>query len=247
MALRSSRTVDALAALAAAGRVRPAVADDLTRDYETLRALEHRAQMINDEQTHKLPESEAERRRVAALWGYSRLASFDAAVTKVLKRVNARYGELFVEHEDLSSRFGSLVFTGVEDDPETLKTLARMGFSDPARVSELIRSWHHGRIPATRTERGRELFTKLAPRLLEAAHATGAADAAFRRFAGFFSGLASGVQVQSLFLAQPRLFELIVQVMAFAPRLASTLAARPAAAGRHARPEVFRAVRAGRG
>src|SRR4029453_15066112 len=45
----------------------------------------------------------------------------------------------------------------------------------------------------------------------------------------FFSRLSSGVQLQSLFLAQPKLFELVVQVMAFAPRLASTLARRPAA------------------
>ena len=66
-------------------------------------------------------------------------------------------------------------------------------------------------------------------RLLEAAQATGAPDAAFTRFSDFFSRLSSGVQLQSLFLAQPNLFELIVQVMAFAPRLAATLARRPAA------------------
>jgi glutamate-ammonia-ligase adenylyltransferase len=104
-----------------------------------------------------------------------------------------------------------------------------MGFSDPARVSATIRAWHHGRIAATRTEGGRELFTRLAPRLLEAAHATGSADTAFQRFAVFFERLNSGVQVQSLFMAQPKLFELIVEVMAFAPQLADTLARRPAA------------------
>src|SRR5262249_23969050 len=52
---------------------------------------------------------------------------------------------------------------------------------------------------------------------------------AFNRFADFFSTLSSGVQIQSLFLAQPRLFELVVEVMAFAPRLAATLARRPGA------------------
>jgi glutamate-ammonia-ligase adenylyltransferase len=149
-------------------------------------------------------------------------------VTRLLKRVNARYGELFAEEEPLSSPFGSLVFTGVEDDPATLQTLTRMGFSQPAQVSGAIRGWHHGRIAATRTARGRELFTRLAPRLLEAARATGAPDAAFTRFADFFAGLASGVQVQSLFLAEPRLFELVVRVMAFAPDLARTLSRRPA-------------------
>lgn len=228
-ALRSPRTLDALAALSRGGHVAPATAGVLTEAYDTLRRLEHRAQMIADEQTHILPEADEARWRIAVLSGYGSLARFDAAVGRTLKQVNGRYGELFAEDEPLSSRFGSLVFTGVEDDPETLATLARMGFSNPAQVSSTIRAWHHGRIAATRTARGRELFTRLAPRLLEAAHASGAPDAAFNRFADFFTGLTSGVQIQSLFLAQPKLFELVVSVLALAPRLATTLARRPAA------------------
>jgi len=227
--LRSPRTLDALRALQAAGHVSGQAADELAEAYGQLRAVEHRIQMLADEQTHRLPESDAERKRVAALYGYDRVRSFDAAIERTLKTVNRRYGELFPDEESLSSRFGSLIFTGVEDDPETLATLARMGFSNPPLVSQTIRSWHHGHIQATRTERGRELFTRLAPRLLEAAQATGAPDAAFNRFEAFFSKLSSGVQLQSLFLAQPKLFELMVQVMAFAPRLANTLARRPAA------------------
>jgi glutamate-ammonia-ligase adenylyltransferase len=227
--LRSRRTLEALQHLVDAGHVEPETGEELAAAYGWLRDVEHRVQMLADEQTHKLPESDPDRRRVAALAGFERLRSFDAAITRTLKTVNGRYGELFPQEEPLSSRFGSLVFTGVEDDPETLATLARMGFSSPARVSQTIRSWHHGHIPATRTERGRELFTRLAPRLLEAAHATGAPDTAFNRFSDFFSRLSSGVQLQSLFLAQPKLFELVVEVMAFAPRLASTLARRPAA------------------
>ena len=227
--LRSRRTLDALAALTATGHVAPETAAELTEAYHLLRAVEHRIQMLADEQTHRLPEPDADRRRVAALAGFDKLRSFDAAITRTLKGVNARYGELFPSEEPLSSRFGSLVFTGVEDDPATLATLKRMGFSNPAYVAKTIRGWHHGHIPATATERGRELFTRLAPRLLDAAQATGSPDAAFNRFGAFFSNLSSGVQLQSLFLAQPNLFELIVQVMAFAPRLAATLARRPAA------------------
>jgi glutamate-ammonia-ligase adenylyltransferase len=227
--LRSIRTVDALAALAAAGHITPQTAEDLTASYKTLRTLEHRAQMIADHQTHKLPKDDAERTAIAALAGYRSLKAFDADVGKLLTRVNRRYGELFAEDEDLSSRFGSLVFTGVEDDPETLATLKRMGFSNPPQVAETIRAWHHGRINATRSARGRELFTRLAPRFLEAAQASGAPDAAFTRFSVFFAGLSAGVQVQSLFLAQPKLLQLVVDVLAYAPNLAATLAKRPAA------------------
>ena len=227
--LRAPRTLDALDALQRAGHVAEACAAELAAAYEDLRGWEHRVQMLEDEQTHVLPEADETRFRVAALSGFDDLAAFDARVAQVLRRVNGRYGELFADDEPLSSAFGNLVFTGVDDDPETLKTLERMGYSQPASVSGAIRSWHHGHIAATRTERGRALFTRLAPQLLEAARITGAPDAAFMRFAEFFSGLASGVQIQSLFLAQPKLFALIVGVMAYSPELARTLARRPAA------------------
>ena len=228
-ALRSSRTVEALHALAGAGHISADVAEELASAYAELRGLEHRVQMQDDEQTHILPADPERRRAVAALSGEADLGLFDAAVEGLLFGVNHRYGELFEGEETLSSSYGSLVFTGVENDPETLDTLRRMGFSEPVSVGNAIRSWHHGRIPATRTARGRELFTRLAPRLLEALAQTGSPDAAFARFAGFFSGLSHGVQVQALFLNQPRLFAMVVGVMAFAPRLARTLARQPAA------------------
>ena len=227
--LRSRRTLVALQGLHDGGHVSDRVLSDLTLAYQQLRGLEHRIQMLADEQTHRLPEADGDRRRVAALMGFDRLRSFDSAVERTLKTVNRRYGELFPDEEALSSRFGSLVFTGVEDDPETLATLARMGFTNPSQIAQTIRDWHHGHIAATRSARGRELFTRLAPRLLDAAQATGSAEVAFRRFADFFENLSSGVQLQSLFLAQPALFELIVRVMAYAPRLARTLAQQPAA------------------
>ncbi|MCH1932975.1 hypothetical protein L9G16_22805, partial [Shewanella sp. A25] len=77
-------------------------AAELAAAYDTLRAVEHRIQMLADEQTHRLPENDAERRRVAALSGFSGLQWLDAAVTLILKPVNARYGEMFAEEEPLS-------------------------------------------------------------------------------------------------------------------------------------------------
>ena len=227
--LRASRTVEALFALALAGHIKQEAASELAAAYARLRALEHRVQMLDDEQSHTLPEDRDRRAAVAALSGEDDLDVFDASVSALLARVNARYGELFPDDEQLSSVFGSLVFTGVENDPETLRTLDRMGFSSPNVVADTIRAWHHGRISATRSARGREVFTRLAPQLLDICAATGAPDAAFRRFARFFAQLRAGVQVQSLLLAQPALFALIVETMAFSPRLADTLSRQAAA------------------
>ena len=52
--LRVPATVEALAALAAAGRIEPEVAKRLSGHYATLRRIEHRLQMVEDQQTHCL-------------------------------------------------------------------------------------------------------------------------------------------------------------------------------------------------
>ena len=58
---------------------------------------------------------------------------------EIWPRVVARHGELFEEAPDLSSGTGgSLVFTGTDDDPETLKTLAEMGFKDGSAISAVV-------------------------------------------------------------------------------------------------------------
>ena len=68
------------------------------------------------------------------------------------------------------AREGNLVFTGVEDDPETLgHACGRWAFAMPHHVADAIRGWHHGRIRATRSARARELLTKLVPALLDSA------------------------------------------------------------------------------
>ncbi len=225
--LRPSQTCAALRALAQAGVVEADRAQQLIADYEVLRTLEHRLQMIEDEHTHTIPADDTVRQRLAAFMGYDNLPDFDAMVLAVMRRVNAAYADLFAEAEDLSSPLGSLVFTGVEDHADTLETLRKHGFVRADEVSQTIRGWHHGRIAAMRSARARELFTRLVPRLVDACADTGAPDVAFFRFADFFTRLPTGVQALSLFLANPKLFQKIMRAFVLAPRFARTLAKRP--------------------
>ncbi|MEN9855774.1 MAG: hypothetical protein RLZZ157_900 [Pseudomonadota bacterium] len=228
VSLRGRRTCDTLRDLVAAGRIRAQVSDDLTQCYGFLRAIEHRIQMRDDEQTHLLPADTDRRAQIAALSGYSDLSEFDAAVRACRETVRACVGELFPDRTSLSSDLGSLVFTGVEDDPETIATLSGLGFTNPARVAKAVRGWHHGHIAATRTSRARELLTAITPDLLAAIAATGEPDIGFARFADFFAALPAGVQVLSLFKAEPLILRETCATLALAPRLGEALARRPA-------------------
>ncbi len=224
--LRPARTVDALDALASLKIVEGGVAADLIDSYRFLRIVEHRLQMIADEQTHALPANADGMARIAAFAGYD-LDVFRATVTSHLSRVAGHYASLFDQEPPLSERSGNLVFTGVDHDPETLRTLERMGFSDPTLVSETVRRWHYGRIRATRTARAREILTKLVPTLLEALAETHDPSGGVRRFDQFLAGLPAGVHVLSLFQARPAILNLLSEVLGTAPRMAGVLSRQP--------------------
>lgn len=226
--LRTSGTKAALRALAEAGVVERGVTEDLCRAYDYLRGLEHRIQMINDEQTHLLPEAAERRRQVATLYGYADVAQFEADVMGVRRFVHNVYSDLFAEEERLSGEAGNLVFTGVDEDPGTVETLREMGFSDPSRVIRTFQNWHRGNVPATRSARGQQLLTSLGPRLLQAMADVGEPDTAFVRFEDFFSSVHSGVQTMSLLLQEPAITRELIETMVFAPQLAKDLAQRPA-------------------
>ena len=226
--LRERGTLAALAALAARGAISPEAERDLGAAYRFLRTVEHRLQMIDDRQTHTLPRSSDGLDHVARFMGYSDTLAFEEELLGHLRRVQTHYAQLFEREAPLAAVSGSLVFTGVENDPETLTTLARMGFTCAADVSSVIRAWHHGRIRATRSARARELLTALLPALLEALAKTADADAAFMQFDRFLSGLSGGVAVFSLLMANPPLLALIAEIAGSAPRLADYLGRNPA-------------------
>jgi glutamate-ammonia-ligase adenylyltransferase len=226
--LRAPATLDALKALRAENLITGTALAELTDAYRYLRKLEHRLQMIEDQQTHTLPKSPDELDHVACFMGYADFESFGLDLTHWLETVQDHYVRLFEREAPLAGAEGNLVFTGVEDDPETLSTLGRMGFRNAHHVANAIRGWHHGRIRATRSARARELLTKLVPALLEALAASADPDAAFMQFDRFVSNLPAGVQLFSLFLARTELLKLVAEIAGSAPRLSAHLAQRPA-------------------
>ncbi|TNE42544.1 MAG: bifunctional [glutamine synthetase] adenylyltransferase/[glutamine synthetase]-adenylyl-L-tyrosine phosphorylase [Alphaproteobacteria bacterium] len=223
-ALRARTTYGALDALVTAQIVRPQVRDDLVVAYEFLRLVEHRIQMVADEQTHMLPKTAEGVAHIAHFCGFVDVEEFREVLTGHLRRVQNHYAELFEEAPSLGNIHGNLVFTGVEDDPGTLETLTEMGFERPSDVTEMIRGWHHGRLRVMRSERTRAILTKLVPSLLEAMSQTANPSAALANFHRFLEGLPAGVQLFSMLQSNPQLMVLLAEILGTAPRLASSLA-----------------------
>jgi len=241
-ALRTPGTIDALNALAREGQVSDEAARELGESYWYLRRVEHRLQMVNDQQTHEIPDTPAEIEAFAAFMGYAERSEFEADLERHLRRVEARYAALFEDSPALTAAGetgGDLIFTGIEDDPGTMETLRRLGFAAPSTVAQIVRGWHHGRYRATRTERARQILTELMPALLSAFGRTPDPDAAFTRFDEFLAALPSGIQLFSMFHANPNLLSLVADVMGGAPKLSTHLARHPSAMDAVLSPDFF--------
>ncbi len=226
-ALRGRRTLDMLGVLAHEKWISDTARDDLNEAYQFLRRIEHRLQMINDEQTQRLPSDSETLKRFSLFCGYSNEAAFSKALIAQAKKVESHYAQLFEEGADLAAREGSLVFTGTTDDPETIETLRRMGFTEPEKVTETVRGWHFGRRSAVTSARAREVLTELIPALLSAFGKTADPDAALAGFDRVLGGMSAAVELFSILREHRPILALFSDILGSAPRLADIVAIRP--------------------
>lgn len=237
--LRGRQTLAMLDALVAQGWLDEPARDLLAEAYRFLRRVEHRVQMLNDEQTHTLPDDAEGLARVAHLMGYEDVDTFATTLREWLVAVSDQYSELFEEEADLSSQHGNMVFTGNDIDPGTLDTFTQLGFARPEDAIRIVASWHFGRYPAMRSSRARELLTEITPRLIIAFSETEAPDAALIAFDQFLARLPAGVQLFSLLSSNQSLVTLLAMVMGNSPYLAETVARRPHVVDALLEPQFF--------
>jgi [glutamine synthetase] adenylyltransferase / [glutamine synthetase]-adenylyl-L-tyrosine phosphorylase len=216
--LRVPATVDALAALAAAERIEPGVASRLSGHYATLRRIEHRLQMIEDQQTHSLPTQEAALDCVARLDGEADGAALLAALAPVVADVGACYDRLVAERA---------VTTGLPRDEDGLAVqLIAAGFDPPDAALRTIAEWRGGKLRALRSPAALDALETMLPELIKALGAAPDPDATLTRFDKLVAGLPSAINFFHLLAAQPALARIATRILSLAPTLADALGTR---------------------
>ena len=201
--LRVRGTETGLFRLAEKGWIPQDTADLLTRHYRFHREVEHRLQMLRDAQTHALPTSAAEFDRLAAFMGRDTVD----LETELLERLSE-------VHETIESFFAPGTPGGAGRAEEGQGT---EGILD----SDVIARWPG--YPALRSARAVEIFGRLKPEILSRLAGSAHPQEALLAFDGFLAGLPAGVQVFSLFEANPQLVDLLVDIAGTAPALAAHL------------------------
>ncbi|MDB5689516.1 MAG: glutamate-ammonia-ligase adenylyltransferase, partial [Sphingomonas bacterium] len=215
-ALRAPATLDALAALAADGHVPANEAHILSSAYRLHRTVEHRLQMVEDEQTHRLPRQAAALDNVAALHGLADGAALVGLLAPHVEAVGRIYDSLDSDRPAGLSRDSALLDA----------SLSAAGFADPALARARIEGWRSGTHRALRTPAARDALEAVLPPLIAAIGEARDPNAALTRFDGIVGQLPSAINLFRLLEARPLLGRIIGDVLVHAPVLAEALARR---------------------
>ncbi|WP_225205238.1 bifunctional [glutamate--ammonia ligase]-adenylyl-L-tyrosine phosphorylase/[glutamate--ammonia-ligase] adenylyltransferase [Novosphingobium huizhouense] len=217
-ALRLRGTRASLDALAAAGIIAREDADVLGASYDRLRTIEHRLQMVADQQTHSLPADRAALDNVARLDGLADGAALVAELATISEAVGARFDALIATYAPAGA-------VQVAEKP-LVRELADCGFDECEQLAARIEAWENGQFRALRSDEARAAFARLRPQLLRALSEAPDPDRALLRWEQLIGALPSAINVFRLLEARPGLLAVVMRVLAHAPTLADELARR---------------------
>ncbi|MCW5625924.1 MAG: bifunctional [glutamate--ammonia ligase]-adenylyl-L-tyrosine phosphorylase/[glutamate--ammonia-ligase] adenylyltransferase, partial [Burkholderiales bacterium] len=226
--LRVRPTLEALSADARLGWLPPETAAALKESYGFLRALEHRLQYLDDQQTQRLPGSDEDRALVADAMGF---ADFDALLTVLdrhRERVAITFEALFAESRtpgdgDALDGIGS----AAPADGTMQMNLGQLGFAAPQavldRIEALQGSARFQRMSAT----GQSLVGRLLPRLLRAAADFPPADTTFERLIAIVESIGRRESYLSLLLEYPQALDKVARLVSLSAWACDYLAQHP--------------------
>jgi glutamate-ammonia-ligase adenylyltransferase len=217
-ALRLRGTRATLDALADADIIAPDDALVLGQSYDRLRTIEHRLQMVGDQQTHSLPTDPRALDTIAALDGLPGGAALVAELAAISDQVGSRFDALIAAWAPR----GAMALV----DQPLARELRDLGFAQPDVLAARIEGWGNGKFRALRSETAREAFARIRAPLIRALAAAPDSERALLRWEQLIEHLPSAINVFRLLEARPALFDVVMRVLAHAPRLADDLARR---------------------
>ena len=219
-ALRTPGTRDALAALAQAGHISDHQSQILSHAYTLYRTIEHRLQMIGDQQTHSLPHGTDALDAVARLHGLADGTALIATLAPHVAAVGALYdGMIGATHHAPAA--------APQSGDALANFAAAAGFSDSAAVVKRIETWRSAKYRALRSPAALTAMEAALPDLLTALGKAADPMAALHRLDQMMAGMPSAINLFALLQARPDVLGSLVMILSHAPTLADALAHQP--------------------
>ncbi|MGM4927201.1 bifunctional [glutamine synthetase] adenylyltransferase/[glutamine synthetase]-adenylyl-L-tyrosine phosphorylase [Tardiphaga sp. 619_E2_N8_5] len=225
--LRVRPTLEALNILAASNWITFEARDELTLAYEFLRRVEHRLQMVADEQTHSLPDDVGAMERFTRFFGHDSRESFASDLLGHLNCVQGHYGRLFEGDPTDNVHLPAVDYKAGATDQRLLEHFTKLGFRKPAMVAETVQHWMTDDYRALKYEGTRQAFMEFVPSLIVGLADAEEPDLAVVAFDRFLQALQRGGRLISLLSQNRDLVALVALVLGAAPRLGDMLARQP--------------------
>ena len=169
--LRERNSLKALQVLCNEGLVTAEERDNLSAAYRFLRTVEHRIQVVLEQQTHNLPVRPQELTALARRCGFTGSDSFIAALRDHRSKVTAVFRDLFyTSEEELPSQVlpeVAFLFDPNADSDLCMDILEEKGFRPPEGAYESLLVLRQGGTRGYLTERARRRLDRIAPLLFQ--------------------------------------------------------------------------------
>ncbi len=216
--LRMADTRDALSALANSKAISRQDAQHICDAYAIFRTIEHRLQMVDDRQTHSLPDTTEALDRVAALHGLADGAALIDMLNPHVENVRRIYDDL-AGGDEAATRLANEGLP-LEDQ------LNALGYADIGDVAQRLKRWRSGKLRAIRSPSAIDAFETVLPRILQALAMAPDPARALARFDNLLGALPSAINFFRLLEARPALLQLVADILSYAPALAEAMGRR---------------------
>jgi len=234
--IRTGNTLDAMARLEEVGCLTSQERALLEDNYNFLRRIEHRLQIMFDLQTHVMPSQDGELRKLALRMGYE-----DSADRPALDAFLADYREKtqlnrkILDHllhdafgDDAESEAESDLVLDPDPPPERIaEVLGKYHFRDVKQAYRNLMALSEEKIRFLSTRRCRHFLAAIASQLLEAVAATADPDAALVNLDKVSESLGGKGVLWELFSFNPPSLRLYVELCAYSPYLSGILTSNP--------------------
>lgn len=234
--LQTGNTLEAIAQLEIVGCLTNQERILLEETYAFLRKIEHRLQIMFDLQTHLLPDSKVEMRKLALRMGYpdtlddSPLEAFVEDYhdkTAVNRRIlDHLLHDAFPDDEQTSAEI-DLVLDPDPSEEDIQRVLGKYSFKDSQRAYVNLMSLSEENIRFLSTRRCRHFLAAITPQLLEALCRTPDPDSALVFLDKATASIGGKGVLWELFSASPPSLRLFVELCAYTPFLHGILTSNP--------------------
>jgi [glutamine synthetase] adenylyltransferase / [glutamine synthetase]-adenylyl-L-tyrosine phosphorylase len=141
--------------------------DIMHEAYDFLRLLENRIQMLNDQQTHDIPDKQNYLDRISLLAGFDNWDSLNSRLDKHQKAVSSIFASLFIQDESRPSSLAPESHLDEMDEDEHLTAISKLGFLNTQDIHQKLTDFYQSKALVYMSDKAKKRFRSFFPELLK--------------------------------------------------------------------------------